>query len=74
MMRTQGQPTIQGYDAQAAVTLGQIIVAAEIAVESPDFGHLEPAVRAALHELDDVGVTDRPQTVLAMPATGTRDR
>ena len=65
MMRTQGQPTIQGYNAQAAVTLGQIIVAAEIAVESPDFGHLEPAVRAALHELDDVGVTDRPQTVLA---------
>jgi transposase len=34
MMRTQGQPTIQGYNAQAAVTLGQIIVAAEIAVES----------------------------------------
>jgi transposase len=65
MMRTQGQPTIQGYNAQAAVTLGQIIVAAEIAVESPDFGHIEPAVRAALHELDDVGVTDRPQTVLA---------
>ena len=44
MMRTQGQPTIQGYNAQAAVTRGQIIVAAEIAVESPDFGHLEPAV------------------------------
>ena len=65
MMRTQGQPTIQGYNAQAAVTLGQIIVAAEIAVESPDFGHLEPAVRAVLRELDDAGVTDRPQTVLA---------
>jgi transposase len=48
MMRTQGQPTVQGYNAQAAVTRGQIIVAAEIAVESLDFGHLEPAVRAAL--------------------------
>ena len=48
MMRTQGQPTMQGYNAQAAVTRGQIIVAAEIAVESPDFGHLEPTVRAAL--------------------------
>jgi hypothetical protein len=34
MMRTQGQPTIQGYNAQAAVTRGQIIVAAEITVES----------------------------------------
>ena len=65
MMRTQGQPTIQGYNAQAAVTRGQIIVAAEIAVESPDFGHLEPIVRAALRELDDAGVSDRPETVLA---------
>jgi hypothetical protein len=65
MMRTQGQPTIQGYNAQAAVTRGQIIVAAEIAVESPDFGHLEPAVRAALRELDDAGITQHPETVLA---------
>ena len=65
MMRTQGQPTIQAYNAQAAVTRGQIIVAAEIAVESPDFGHLEPAVRAALRELQDAGVTQRPETVLA---------
>ena len=65
MMRTQGQPTIQGYNAQATVTRGQVIVAAEIAVESPDFGHLEPIVRAALRELEDAGVTERPQTVLA---------
>ena len=65
MMRTQGQPTIQAYNAQAAVTRGQIIVAAEIAVESPDFGHLEPVVRAALRELDDAGIEQRPQTVLA---------
>ena len=48
MMRTQGQPTVHGYNAQAAVTRGQIIVAAEIAVERPDLGHLEPAVRAQL--------------------------
>ena len=65
MMRTQGQPTVQGYNAQAVVTRGQIIIAAEIAVESPDFGHLEPAVRAALRELEDAGVTQRPETVLA---------
>ena len=65
MMRTQGQPTIQGYNAQAVVTRGQIIIAAEIAVESPDFAHLEPAVRAALRELQDAGVTQRPGTVLA---------
>lgn len=65
MMRTEGQPTVQGYNAQAAVTRGQIIVAAELAVESPDFGHLEPTARAALRELDDAGVTQRPETVLA---------
>jgi hypothetical protein len=65
MMRTQGQPTIQGYNAQAAVTRRQIIVAAEIAVQSPDFGHLEPAVRATLRELDQAGITQRPETVLA---------
>jgi hypothetical protein len=65
MMRTQGQPTVQGYNAQAAVTRDQIIVAADVAVESPDFGHLEPAVRAALRELEKAGVTQRPQIVLA---------
>ncbi len=65
MMRTQGQPTVQGYNAQAAVTRGQVIVAADVAVESPDFGHLEPAVRAALRELEDAGVTQRPEIVLA---------
>jgi transposase len=65
MMRTQGQPTIQGYNAQAAVTRGQIIVAAEITVESPDFGHLEPVVHATLRELENAGVPGRLQTVLA---------
>jgi transposase len=65
MMRTQGQPTVQGYNAQAAVTRGQIILAAEVAVESPDFGHLEPAVRAALRELEHAGVSQRPETILA---------
>jgi hypothetical protein len=65
MMRTQGQPTIQGYNAQAAVTRGQIIVAAEIPVQSPDFGHLEPTARAALRELEAAGVRQRPETVLA---------
>ena len=64
MMRTQGQPTVQGYNVQAAVTREQIIVAAEIAVESPDFGHLEPGVRAALRELVDAGVTQRPELLL----------
>jgi hypothetical protein len=65
MMRTQGQPTVQGYNAQAAVTRGQIIVAAEVTVDSPDFGHLEPVVEAARRELDRAGVSQQPEIVLA---------
>jgi hypothetical protein len=64
-MRTQGQPNIQGYNAQAVVTEDQIIIAAEISTRSPDFGHLEPMVTAALGELAEAGVSDRPRTVLA---------
>ena len=38
---------------------------AQIAVESPDFGHLEPAVDTTLRELEAAGMTQRPETVLA---------
>lgn len=65
MMRTKGQPTVQGYNAQLAVTEDQIIVAAEITTESPDFGHLEPALDAALYDLERAGVHQRPGTVVA---------
>jgi len=64
-MRTQGQPNIQGYNAQAVVTEQQIIVAAEITTQSPDFGQLKPMVEAALRELQQARVSERPQTVLA---------
>jgi len=64
-MRTQGQPNIQGYNAQAVVTEQQIIVAAEISSQSPDFGQLEPMVSAALRELEHAGIDQRPRTVLA---------
>jgi hypothetical protein len=64
-MRTQGQPNIQGYNAQAVVTEQQIIVAAEISTQSPDFGQLEPMVSATLRELERAGIDQRPRTVLA---------
>jgi transposase len=76
MMRTQGQPTVQGYNAQAAVTRGQIIVAAEIAVESPDFGHLEPTVRACAARARGCGCVTAPgdgpgrRGLLAHPTDG----
>jgi hypothetical protein len=65
VMRTKGQPTVQGYNAQAAVTAEQIIVAAEITTASPDFGNLEPVFDAALRDLELAGVTDRPGVVVA---------
>ena len=64
-MRTQGQPNIQGYNAQAVVTEQQIVIAAEITTQSPDFGQLEPMVSAAVRELEQTGVSERPRTVLA---------
>jgi transposase len=56
---------IQGYNAQAAVDEQQIVLAAEITIDSPDFGHLEPMVDAAEAELEKAGVTDKPKVALA---------
>jgi hypothetical protein len=56
---------VQGYNAQVVTTADQIVIAAEVTVDSPDFGHLEPMVRAALSELDYAGVTDTPEVGLA---------
>jgi hypothetical protein len=64
-MRTQGQPNIQGHDAQAVVTEQQVIISAEITTQCPDFGQLEPMMSAAIHELESAGVTERPRTGLA---------
>ena len=67
IMRTKGQPAIQGYNAQAAVNEQQIIVGAEISVETVDFGHLEAMVDATISELGKAGVRESPETVLADP-------
>jgi hypothetical protein len=65
VMRTQRQPLIQGYNAQAAVNEQQIIVAAEVIVDPPDFGHLEPMVNATLRELQNVGIDQQPEAFVA---------
>jgi transposase len=67
IVRTTGQPARQGYNAQAAVNERQIIIAAEVTVDSPDFGHLEPMVDATERELKAVGVAELPGTVVADP-------
>jgi transposase len=56
---------IQGYNAQAVVTEQQIVLAAEISTSPNDFSQLEPMVVKALQELDQAGVTDTPQVVVA---------
>ena len=47
------------------MTEQQIVIAAEITTQSPDFGQLQPMVDAALRELEHANVTERPRTVLA---------
>ncbi len=64
VVKTLGQPGLQGYNAQAAVNEQQIVVAAEVTVDSPDFGHLEPMVEAAERELVSVGARP-PEVVVA---------
>ncbi|MCW3005375.1 MAG: transposase, partial [Solirubrobacterales bacterium] len=56
---------IQGYNAQAACNEHQLIVAAELMIASPDFGHLGPMVAAAQRELTAAGVTKTPEVVVA---------
>ena len=56
---------VQGYNAQAAVTAEQIVIAAEVTVDSPDFGHLEPMVNASERELIAIGIDTLPEVVLA---------
>jgi transposase len=67
IVRTTGRPAIQGYNAQAAVNENQIIVAAEVTVDAPDFGHLEPMVEASTRELAQAGVSASAETVVADP-------
>jgi transposase len=56
---------MQGYNAQAVCNEQQIVVAAEINADSPDFGHLEPMVCAAERELAGAGVAEAPAVVVA---------
>jgi transposase len=64
LVKTAGQKAIQGYNAQAAVNEHQILVACEVTVESPDFGHLEPMVDATERELERAGA-ESPGVVIA---------
>jgi len=56
---------VQGYNAQAVVGEGQIVLAAEITNNTADFGQLGPMVTATETELEKAGVTDKPGIAVA---------
>jgi transposase len=56
---------VQGYNAQAVVAEGQIVLAAEITNTPADFSNLNPMVEAAIGELERAGVDGRPEVALA---------
>ena len=59
------QGWVQGYNAQAVANEQQIVLAAEITVDSPDFGHLGPMIKATERELENVGIAERPKVIVA---------
>jgi transposase len=65
LLKAPGIGYVQGYNAQATVNEKQIVLAAEISVESPDFGHLEPTVDATVCELQRAGVAEQPKVAVA---------
>jgi transposase len=56
---------VQGYNAQAVCNEQHLIIAADVTIGTPDFGHLGPMLTAARAELAAAGVTDTPQVVVA---------
>jgi transposase len=64
---------VQGYNAQAVVGEGQIILAAEISTESLDTANLQPMIETAIGELQAAGVTEAPGLVLADAGYWTND-
>ena len=56
---------VQGYNAQAVVDEGQIVLAAEITNSTVDWSQLDPMLTATLAELEQAGISARPEVALA---------
>ena len=56
---------VQGYNAQAVVGSGQIVLAAELTNNTNDWSQLDPMVTATLAELTNAGVSEQPRIALA---------
>jgi transposase len=59
------QGFLQGFNAQAAVSDDQLVLAVEIVDQANDVGQLAPMTRAALDNLAAAGIGDPVETVLA---------
>ena len=64
IMRTR-KGYVQGYNAQAAVTEEQIVVAAEVTQEANDKKQLHPMVEETVESLEAAGVEEKPAVALA---------
>jgi transposase len=56
---------VQGYNAQAVVDEGQIVIAAEVTNTPGDFSNLNPMLTAAIAELQRAGIAVQPEVALA---------
>jgi transposase len=56
---------VQGYNAQAATTCEQVIVAAELTQDANDFQQLHPMLSATAATLAAAGIAQRPDTLAA---------
>ena len=56
---------VQGYNAQAVVDEGQIVLAAEITNSAVDFSQLDPMISAGISELERARAAGRPEVALA---------
>ena len=75
LLKAPGIGYVQGYNAQATVNEKQIVLAAEISVDSPDFGHLEPMVNATVRRATSGPASpSSPRWRWRTPAPGTTSR
>jgi transposase len=56
---------LQGFNAQVAVTEGQVIVAADLTNQAPDTPHFGPMVDRVVDNLDAAGANEPPGAVVA---------
>lgn len=54
---------LQGYNAQALVTVGQVIVAAQVTNQANDYAQLHPMIELGLHNRIDAGIRQRIKLV-----------